>query len=210
MWRASFLLAFALAFFLATGARADDPAPTSPPGPSTTAPASVPVTAPVTAPVQRRWYGWELILGDLGAVAVTVAVGVSTPPDLLVGMASGGVIYVLSGPAIHIANGNGLGAGLSLLMRAGLPVVGGLVGSATCRCSDQYLEPFFAVVIGGSLGILTASVIDAAVLGWKPAETAPAVPVAPATSLLTWTPTAGVVYDASHRAAPTLGVTGSF
>lgn len=201
MRRASFLLAFALAVFPAVGARADDAAPAAPP--------AAPATVPVTAPVQRRWYGWELILGDLGAVAVTVAVGVPTR-DAGAGLASGAVTYVLSGPAIHIANGNGLGAGLSLFMRAGLPVVGGLVGSATCGCSNEYLEPFFAVVIGGSLGILTASVIDAAVLGWKPAETAPAMPVAPATSMLTWTPTAGVVYDASHRAAPTLGVTGSF
>ena len=131
MRRASFLLAFALAVFPAVGARADDPAPAAPPA----APATAPATVPVPAPVQRRWYGWELILGDLGAVAVTVAVGVPTR-DAVAGLASGGVTYVLSGPAIHIANGNGLGAGLSLLMRAGLPVVGGLAGSATTKCSS--------------------------------------------------------------------------
>jgi hypothetical protein len=62
-----------------------------------------------------------------------------------------------------------------------------------------------AALFGGGLGLLTASVIDAAVLGWKPADTAPAAP-----SMLTWSPTTGVAYDASHRATPTLGVTGSF
>ncbi|MEZ4365592.1 MAG: hypothetical protein R2939_04810 [Kofleriaceae bacterium] len=73
------------------------------------------------------WYGWQLMITDIGAITVAAA-GASTNknPGAVVG---GAAAYVLSGPLIHLAHGEGRDALTSLLLRT-VPAGVGLMFNA--------------------------------------------------------------------------------
>ena len=70
------------------------------------------------APATSRWYGYEIMGTDAASIAL-MAAG-ANQGSAAIGQ-SGLGMYVLGGPAVHIANGQLPGAGVSLAMRIGFP-----------------------------------------------------------------------------------------
>jgi hypothetical protein len=114
-------------------------------------------------------------------------------------------VYLLGAPTIHVAHdrpGHALG---SLALRAGLPLVGGLIGAALepkRHCDDSFDECDGDGVGGPALlgfmtGAVAAIIVDSTVLSDGRAPKARPQP--------TWTPTAGAT-----RSGFALGVSGSF
>jgi hypothetical protein len=103
----------------------------------------------------RHSYGGQIILTDLATIALTGITG---------GVALIG--YPLAPPFVHAFNGNGPGALASLALRLTAPVVGGYVGyqiDTSSGCNGD-LCGLGGIVVGGVVGMLTASIVDAAVL----------------------------------------------
>jgi hypothetical protein len=117
--------------------------------------------------------------------------------------------YLLGGPAVHAFNGNGRKAIGSLAMRAGFPLLGATLGAAAaesdCQGSDEMFCGLGHVAVGMMAGMVTASVIDAAVL----AKTTTRTERAPAAINY-----GGVAANPDVRVSKngsfTLGLTGSF
>ena len=117
------------------------------------------------------WYGYETLLVDgagLGLGAGTVAGGI---PLGIAGLAT----YVLGGPIVHAVHGQGGKVGIDLAVRLGAPAVGmatgAAIGCAMFSCSKGDFAGFGAMILGGvgaGVGVLTAIVIDAAVLANEP------------------------------------------
>lgn len=148
--------------------RPSDAPPLTPP-PITAKPAAhqpdrappVPAAPPV---MTRRWYGWQIILTDASAVALTVTGALSESDGLIT---VGVLTYLFGPPTVHFAHRNvGRGFG-SLGLRLGAPFVGALLGVAIANCgenSDFCGMPEAAVAVTATT--LTAVVIDAAVLAY--------------------------------------------
>lgn len=104
----------------------------------------------------EEWYGWETLICD-GASIVTA--------PILVGI--GG--YLVCAPIVHAANGQGLKALASLGLRVGGPVVfaiaGGLIEAGATDCRSYC--GLGGGIVGFGVGIVTAMVIDSAVLARK-------------------------------------------
>ncbi len=107
-------------------------------------------------------YGVQILLVD--AAAIGAAIGTEEGAVLLGG-------YLLGGPLVHVANGNPKTAFTSLALRAGLPLGGILIGAAAaesdCADSEEMFCGLGHVAVGAFVGMLTASVLDAAVLAKK-------------------------------------------
>lgn len=160
-------------------------APAAPPAPC---PPPAPVAKPKRAepPPQTVWYGWQTILADAGAVTLAVSSGL-LEENKGAPLAAGLGVYLLGAPLIHAVNGQlGKGAG-SFGLRLGAPIagtVGGLaLGVATCPADDGLNNgPYCQIglaALGGLAGIITASVVDAAVLAKKEVRPARALSIAP-------------------------------
>jgi hypothetical protein len=119
------------------------------------------------------WYGEQTLLADgLSLLFALGAAGGETEPLLV--LASAG--YVLGGPIVHLAHGSLWRAGVSLGLRVGLPLLFTAIGVQLEDChSGEDFCGLGSVVIGGSLGILTAIVLDAAVLAYEPVRKARAI-----------------------------------
>jgi hypothetical protein len=174
--------------------------------------------APAAA-LDATWYGWQTLIADALDAGVWLLL-IQTVQDGGGGgsMALGvlGVVgYLVPAPVIHGMHGQGGIAGLSIGTRLLAPTLFGVIGAAmvTCQSSAAFgcLEaPLAGAFVGVVIGAGVAAFLDGALFAWKPRDE-PAPPLLTShTPTLRWLPTAGVVYDASHRAAPTLGVTGSF
>lgn len=112
---------------------------------------------PVT--VETR-YGWQLLLGDLAWIAASVA----TEEEVVsVGM------YLGVAPAIHLAHGNPGRAMGSVALRASLPFAGAMIGLQmdSANCDDEYFCGLGGLLLGGLLGVMSASAIDAGLLAKK-------------------------------------------
>lgn len=167
--------------------QAQPPAPCPAPAPPPRAVAKPKRDEP--PPPQTEWYGWQTILTDLGSIAL-VAAGSSANDEGGDGggaMAAGVGMYFLGAPVVHAANGQwGKGVG-SLGLRVGAPLTGMLggfmLGTATCPEDDGInsapLCPLGQALVGGMLGLVAASVIDASVLAKKEVRPKPAVSLAP-------------------------------
>lgn len=121
------------------------PPPQPPPGDSPPRPPELPRT---------ESYGRYLLMVDgINLVAAPLLVGI------------GG--YLLAAPIVHLQHEHPGRAAISLGMRLAFPIVGGLTGSLfSDRCDREApvcLPPAF--VAGVAIGILTAAIVDAAVLG---------------------------------------------
>lgn len=153
---------------------------------------SLPSTAPTPRGTHHHWYGWQNLLVDAAALAVaSVAVsGVDDDSGGGAGVAFLG-IYLLGGPIVHFAHGQ-LESGLaSFGLRSGLPSVGGMLGCAALSEVPVDLGCYVGVVLGVGLGILTAIIIDAAVLAYE--EVPDAEPSAPQVSIAIDQRSAGLV-----------------
>ena len=122
---------------------------------------------------ERLWYGWQTLLSDFGVIGGLYLSGKYDSPTLGY-MAIGA--YVFAPPLIHFGHQRPGSAGASFAMRLGLPLVAGRFASGAASCTvheaDGEMHGCAAIwfVIGGLLGALTASALDCAVLGWKPAQ----------------------------------------
>lgn len=97
--------------------------------------------------------------------------------DVLVGAGMGG--YVLGGPIVHLAHRQYGRAGISLALRVGLPIVGGLVGLSTATCHpDEWLCGVGELAAGFAIGSAAAVVIDNAFIVPSGHSTVDAGPVA--------------------------------
>lgn len=116
------------------------------------------------------WYGWKhvIVLGG-SLLFVPLAIGAETP-ELLVVSLSG---VLIGGPIIHGAHGNSGKALASLGINIGGTLVFGLIGAEAAGKADEgdWVDPSFAgAILGGSLGLLAANIVDIAVLPYEESE----------------------------------------
>lgn len=133
--------------------QAEPPTPESIPlaPPSMTAP-QAPATSP--AAVASQWYGWQILVSD---AAVFSFAGLTRNASVAYGWIGGGTV-------VHFGHGN-IGRGVaSAALRTGLPLLGAFVGSASASgCRGDWCG-FGEVLVGGAIGMVSAELIDVAVL----------------------------------------------
>ena len=124
---------------------------------------------PWASPAPRPWYGYQTLAADGLSLLVALG-GLRADTGVVSTIGMGG--FALGGPIIHLVHHNYLAAGGSLALRVGAPFLFGFVGSQMENCGPNsgWFCGVAGAVIGGSLGILTASIIDAAVLAHEPEE----------------------------------------
>jgi hypothetical protein len=127
----------------------------------------------------RHWYGWQT-LGTDGATLVSIAIfgglGSVAHSDVLTGIggATASVGYLLGSPAVHAGHGQWALAAGSLGLRVGAPIAGAvggyLVGQLACPKHDDgdIPCPVATAEVGAISGLLTAVIVDAAVLAYEP------------------------------------------
>lgn len=144
-----------------------EPVATKPPGPEKTG----------------GGYGWQVLLADaesIGLLALSFTQD-SNPGVQATLMGSAAAGYVLGAPAVHWIQGEKSMAGVSLLLRLGLPAAGGFfggTGSRDCSQTNEQREFRFCVSLGRGFwaiaGMAVAMTLDSVVLA---RETVPVKPV---------------------------------
>jgi hypothetical protein len=106
-------------------------------------------------PTTTKYFGGQILAVD----AAVVGLG-------LVGSGVPLLAFPLAAPTVHIAHGDGSGAVGSFLLHTGLPIVGGYLGYEldTRHCDGEDLCGLGGLILGGGLGMLTATLMDAAFL----------------------------------------------
>jgi hypothetical protein len=151
----------------------------------------------------RVSYAGQIILADFGAVAASA---------LLLTKADAGLAsmfpWLLMSPTVHGLHGNPQSGALSFLLHGGLPVAFGFVGyhvdAANCTPNEWFCG-LGGLALGGLVGMLSATIIDAAVL----ARTHAAATATTATSRPSrWSlvPTASI----ARSGTPNVGLLGTF
>jgi hypothetical protein len=132
---------------------------------------------------KTRWYGWQTLLLDVTSAGIGLGGGAAGSSAL---GAIGGVGYVFAPPILHAFHGRPWMTLLDLGMRLGLPIIGAVIGNATCGSSSSSSDSGFGCVgplVGGFfVGIGVAVVLDAAALSWE------TVPVTKSSAKLRITP----------------------
>lgn len=161
-----------LALVLVAALPAEPPAADGPPLTSTAtaglAPARTPRAAPTPSP--RRWYGGQLLLADGVGYAI---VGVSLALPSLELLAGGAVYLLFDSLVVHALHHQWSRGLLSVGATLGGGLLGGVLtcGLGGCRGEWGGLSGFLGGLIGAGVGRLTATILDASVLGWEePAE----------------------------------------
>jgi hypothetical protein len=174
-WKARFVAAFgALALHASSAVAQTGPAvPESAPDPD--APSSIGAAPSPPAPPEVRWYGWQTLVADGGAVALFgLAAGFAGGNGNATTVAAAGLIglgaYLAGGPIIHAAHGHPGKAGVSLALRVGLPVLAWAVGFGlgSNSCHDSYDHegcPTDYAAAATLVGVLTSVALDAGLLG---------------------------------------------
>lgn len=184
---------------------------------------NVPPPEPRWVLPERRFYGWQFLLLD--AVALGLAAGAIPATDATEGwlFASAFTLGAFSGPIVHWAHGHagrgfgslGIRVGVTgVMLLIGLPIdairatriSGGVLGglSASMRPLDGG-----AMGVLGTIGFLTATIVDAAALAFD--NVSPAVQSAPRAARrrpeVLWTP-----FASAHRnnTGLTAGIAGRF
>nr|HEX4316153.1 hypothetical protein [Kofleriaceae bacterium] len=134
------------------------------------------VERPVRAMPPETSYRSQLIIADTAAVfAVVGGIKAESAGLAIVGVTS----WVVMPALIHSAHHHGARAAQSLLLRFGLPVLGGLIGNQLGKCGsadcDDSDGQAAATALGFLVGIATATVIDDAYLGRADDAPAPQV-----------------------------------
>lgn len=131
-----------------------------------------------------EWYGWQTLLADGATIAITGLSAKLPQTEHAYGYFFAGG-YFLGAPLVHLMNENFRGAGISLGLRLFLPLAGGLaglgIGTATDTNSGGFdLFPLGMAVLGAGIGMLTAVVLDAALIArTSPPETRSALATRP-------------------------------
>jgi hypothetical protein len=163
-------LVLALIMAAAVTSRADAqpaPAPQAEPPPAAAIPLAPPSMAaprdPAISPpaASSQWYGWQILISD---AAVFSFAGLIRNPSVAYGWVGGGAI-------VHLGHGN-VGRGLaSAALRVGLPLVGAYLGSASASgCQGDWCG-LGETLAGGALGMVSAELIDVALLAHDSAPT---------------------------------------
>ena len=108
-------------------------------------------------------------------LALVVAAGTKSAPLAAIG----GVSYLVTPAVIHGAHGRGGLSALSVVLRIALPIAGMAMGASMANChastygeDDDAFCGFGEAIIGGVLGVIAASAVDAS-LAWAPATNGP-------------------------------------
>jgi hypothetical protein len=131
---------------------------------------------PLPGGARRVWYGWQTLLVDALSIG-TIAIGSSNAAPVLIGL--GGL--VLGSPIVHWAHENGSAGAISLGIRAGSTVLtfvgavvtlqhafsNGLAGDTRSGATGPVL------MLVGLGGMVTAIVVDAAVLAFTTVHSSP-------------------------------------
>lgn len=114
------------------------------------------------------WYGWQTLLTDSASVAFfVVAAEEGSSGVFFAGLGT----YLLGGPIVHAAHGEGRKAGMSFGLRLASPLLsagtGYLIGDLACSDTSKNREfpcPAVFALAGYLAGFVFASVLDASVL----------------------------------------------
>jgi hypothetical protein len=147
---------------------------------------------------ERKWYGGQTLLADVLSIGTFIA-GIEGRSQPLAYVGAGA--YLTAPAVIHGVHYHGGRAALSVLMRVGFPLVGGLVGFESADCHKSKYEDgedafcgFVPAMVGAGLGLVAASIVDAST-AWDilpPAQPAPPPTTSSRHSPITFT-TAGLV-----------------
>ncbi len=177
--------------------------------------------------VDPEWYGWQAIIADaLGGGLLALSSQVSGQNGGVAVALVGVTDLVVTAPLIHAAHAQAGRAGISVAMRLGLPLLGGLfglaVGGSTCRpppaspstfdlsgldCLGAQIE---GSLVGGGVGMVIAVIVDDSALAWDRPLVFGRDAWSHHSPRLQWMPTAGVAYDAGKRQVPTVGIGATF
>ena len=108
-------------------------------------------------PTRTTSYGWHVFAADAATWAM-LSLGDNGSSEGIATIGAMGLFF--GGPMVHLAHGNTSGAGYSLLARAGLPLTGAFLGSATCDQSNDDWGCLGSVLLGTTLGYGAALAID--------------------------------------------------
>jgi hypothetical protein len=127
----------------------------------------------------KRWYGLPILITD-GVAYVLLATAVTNEKSRPITATLSLPAYALGGPITHAANAHWGRAGISLLMRAGLPFTGILIGASDCGGSGNCASD---AISGAIAGMVIASIVDVAALSWKTVEPPRATSIEPSLAL---------------------------
>ena len=179
--------------------------------------------------VDPAWYGWQAIIvdalsGGLLALSSQVPAQNGGVAVALVGVTD----LVVTAPLIHAAHAQAGRAGISVAMRLGLTLLGGLFGVAAggsmCQPPPPPASPgaFFlggldclgaqidGALVGAGVGMAIAVIVDDSALAWDRPLVFGRDARSQHSPRLQWMPTAGVAYDASKRQVSTFGIGATF
>ena len=162
---------------------------------ATAAPADDPIPASSAPPrfIRGEWYGWQIMLTDLGAIGLLAGGAALTSDSSAYAFLPivGGVTYLADAPIVYAAHGDAARIPWSLTRRILIPValfgVGYGIGAAAINssedCSKSCAGALFGT-IGAGIGMLGAMIYD-----WATArEPDRAAATTAAASGLVWAP----------------------
>jgi hypothetical protein len=122
-------------------------------------------------------FGWQVVVADVAGFATTIALTQKTDSFALL------LPFLLAAPTVHALHGDGLGTVGSLLLNAGLPTAGVLLGweldALNCGPDEEACGAAGAIV-GGMIGLGTAVALDAVFLSHPDRSTSgPSIQVTP-------------------------------
>jgi hypothetical protein len=134
---------------------------------------------------EKRWYGGPILLTDgiaYGSIALGLGVWETAPAALPIGV----LTYALGGPIVHLTHGNWGRSAISVGVRFALPIVGFAIGAHTHErdydsSSGGRNDPAGALLGGVFAGMVTATLVDAALVAYEPVSES--ATVAPTVSL---------------------------
>ncbi len=158
---------------------------------------SVGARTPADVQPKGDWYGWQIMLADLGAITTLSVGGVLTGNSSSFAFIpiTGGAAFYAGGPLVHVAHRNGQAATKSLLLRLLVPIGGAALGvgagalfdSRHQDCSEGCAKIFLGIA-GFGAGMLGAMGTD-----WVTArEPMPALRIASDAAAPSWAPTLAV------------------
>jgi hypothetical protein len=126
--------------------------------------ASPPIPEPDPELEDSAYHG-QMVVADVATLALVFVGGEA-------GISAAGLTYLIAGPSIHLAHGQGHRAAGSLALRLGVPVVGAFGAAWLARSRDSCSEDdedcddgaLVAAVLGAGAGMLAAMLIDDAML----------------------------------------------
>jgi hypothetical protein len=143
-----------------------------------TVPAVAHADEPPSPPAETRWYGWQTGLADLGVIGLWAASGALDGHGTTAGGDALGLLglagFALGAPIVHAAHERRWTAIGSLGLRVGAPLAGALSaygwGRLTCGAHDEGDLPCPGgwAILGLVGGLITASIVDTAVLAREP------------------------------------------